>query len=136
MSYPESQTSNSAIAFGGALMLTGLAAVVVATGASHDSRTFILGGLLLVGGVVRLTTALAADARRRREHPVDPDDPRWHDGIRVVQLAGKTGVDCGRRIIFGTDGVSCDVCHAPAHVDCAEHHLAQVHGPEVAFPFR
>jgi len=31
MSYPESQTSNSAIAFGGALMLTGLAAVVVAT---------------------------------------------------------------------------------------------------------
>ena len=136
MSYPESQTSNRAIALGGALMITGLAFVVVATGASHDSRTFILGGLILVGGVLRLTTALASDARRRREHPVDPDDPRWHDGIRVVQLAGRTCVECGRRIIFGTDGVSCNMCQAPAHVDCEERHLTHAHGPEVAFPFR
>ncbi|MBX3206605.1 MAG: hypothetical protein KF764_16145 [Labilithrix sp.] len=117
-------------------MLGGLALVVVAAGISHDSRMFMLGGLLVVGGVLRLTTALASDARRRRKHPVDPSDPRWHGGAGITQLAGRTCIECGRRITIGADGMSCSQCHAPAHIDCEELHLAHAHGPEIAFPFR
>jgi hypothetical protein len=136
MSYPESLSSSRAIVLGGSIILVGLVLVVVAVGARDDSTLFMLGGLVIVGGVVRLTTALSADARRRREHPVDPDDPRWHGGSGGVQLAGRTCVECGRRIIIGADALSCDACAAPTHIDCEELHLAHAHGPDAAGPFR
>ncbi|MBX3213475.1 MAG: hypothetical protein KF850_15665 [Labilithrix sp.] len=136
MGYPESLNSTGSIGFGGALMVTGLALVVVAAGINHDSRMFMLGGLFVVAGVLRLTTALAHDARVRREHPVDSSDPRWHGGAGITQLAGRTCVECSRRITIGADGMCCGACYAPTHIDCEELHLAHAHGPDAAAPFR
>ncbi|MDF2692224.1 MAG: hypothetical protein K0S65_607, partial [Labilithrix sp.] len=107
MSYPVSLNSTRAIVFGSILALAGLVLVVLAVSARDDSPLFMLGGLFFMGGVVRLTTALSSDARRRRSYRADPTDPRWHGGAGIVQLAGRTCVECQRRIIIGSDGVSC-----------------------------
>lgn len=115
------------IALAGAMIVAGLAMVVFAVSARDDSPLFMLGGIILGAGVLRLTTALSADARRRR-HPVDPDDPRWHDGVAPLQLAGRTCVECGRKIVIGADAQACEHCAQPAHVECREHHQANAHG--------
>jgi hypothetical protein len=125
-----------AVLFGGALILAGLVLVVVAVSARDDSPWFAIGGLAVGGGVLRLTTALTADARRRRKHPVDPDDPRWHGGSGGVQLAGRTCVECERKIVIGTDARSCKECAAPTHIDCEEQHRARAHAPDTVGPFR
>jgi hypothetical protein len=120
-----------AIVFGAVLALGGLALVVYAVSTRDDSPLFMIGGIVVGAGVLRLTTALSADARRRR-HPVDPDDPRWRDGVAPMQLAGRTCVECGRKIIIGSDALSCEQCSQPAHVDCRGAHHARAHG-EVRF---
>jgi hypothetical protein len=132
MSYPATLTPNRASIFGGVLIFAGLLLVVFAVSARNDSPLFMVGGLVLVGGVLRLTTALSGDARRRRLHPVDPNDPRWHDGSGIVQLAGRTCVECGKRIIIGAEGRMCDECSLPTHIECERNHRAQAHGHHAA----
>ncbi len=114
------------VALGGALILVGLGLVVMAVVARDDSPLFMIGGIVLGAGVLRLTTALSEDARRRR-HPVDPDDPRWQDGVAPMQLAGRTCVECGRKIVVAADAIACEQCAEPAHVDCKDHHHARSH---------
>lgn len=146
MSYPASQRTIRttpkratptpwAVVLGGALIVVGLGLVVFAVSMRDDSPLFMLGGMAVGAGVLRLTTALSKDARRRREHLADPDDPRWHGGSGQVQLAGRTCAECARKIIIGADAISCQICGAPAHIDCEERHRARVH-PEALGPFR
>jgi hypothetical protein len=127
MSYPASLNSTGAIVFGSLLALGGLVLIILAVTAGDDSPLFALGGLVFVGGVVRLTTALSTDARRRRSYRADPTDPRWHGGAGIVQLAGRTCVECQKRIIIGSDGVSCDDCAAPMHRECNRPHHEHAH---------
>lgn len=115
-----------ALLLGGLLVLVGLGLVVYAVSTRDDSPFFMIGGIVVGAGVLRLTTALSADARRRR-HPVDPDDPRWRDGVAPMQLAGRTCVECGRKIVIGADAVSCEQCTQPAHVDCKKAHDSHAH---------
>ncbi len=136
MSYPatSSYTSIASIIFGAILILLGLALVVVATGISGDARLFILGGFAVVGGALRLTTALAADARQRRKHPVDPSDPRWHGGAGLVQLAGKPCAECGVKIVVAYEAYCCEACIRPVHLDCRDLHHAHAHALDPAWP--
>lgn len=130
MSYPaferaptedEPGTSVATI-FGAALAVAGLGLIVFSVSVHDDSPLFGLGVLLFGGGVIRLTTALARDARLRREYLAASDDPRWHGGAGIVQLAGRMCAGCGRKIVVGADGVCCDVCEAPMHIDCEPLH--------------
>lgn len=137
MSYPAAQSMVRMgvpwrVVLGGVLVLAGLGLIVFAVSMREDSPLFILGGILVGGGALRVTTALAAEARRRREHPVDPSDPRWYDGIAPMQLAGRTCVECGRKIVIGADAVSCEQCAQPEHIDCRDAHKAHAH-PVVRF---
>jgi hypothetical protein len=115
-----------AILLGGALVVVGLGFVVFAVSMRDDSPFFMLGGIAVGAGVLRLTTALSRDARRRREL-ADPDDPRWHGGSGIVQLAGRTCIECTRKIVIGADALSCKDCGSPAHIDCAAQHRERAH---------
>lgn len=112
---------------GFALAIVGLGLVVYGASVPDDSPLFVLGGLVFGGGILRLTTALAKDARERRAFLSDPDDPRWHGGAGIRQLVGRTCVHCERRIVVASDGASCDHCGDPTHVDCAAPHRATAH---------
>lgn len=137
MSYPASSYSHRSIFIGALLVVLGLGIVVFAAGIhDDDSRTFMLGGLVLFGGVLRLTTALAMDARHRREHPVDPSDPRWHGGSGLVQLAGRPCAECSRKITVAYEAFCCEACIRPVHLDCRALHHAHVHALDPAWPVR
>jgi hypothetical protein len=90
--------------------------------------------------VLRLMTAFSIDSRQVRAHPAEPDDPRWledRDGVkRPTQLAGKKCVECGRKITVASEGVTCDVCDEPSHVQCNDLHRSHAHRPEGVGPFR
>ncbi len=133
MSYPATFSSRS-IFFGALLVVLGLALIVFAVGMEDDSRAFALGGIVVLGGVLRLTTALARDARHRREHPFDPSDPRWHGGSGLVQLAGKPCAECGLKITVAYEAYCCESCIKPVHLDCRDLHHAHVHALEPAWP--
>jgi len=133
MSYPATYSSRS-IFFGALLIVLGLALVVVGVGMNDDSRTFALGGVVVVGGVLMLTTALARDARHRREHPFDPTDPRWHGGSGVVQLAGRPCSECGVKITVAYEAFCCESCIKPVHNDCRDVHQVRVHAMDPAWP--
>lgn len=132
MSYPT--YSSRSIVFGGILIVVGLALVVFAVGMDDDSRTFTLGGLVVMGGVLRLTTALSKDARHWREHPFDASDPRWRGGAGVVQLAGRPCAACGDKITVAYEAFCCEACVKPVHLGCREHHHAQLHAMDPAWP--
>jgi hypothetical protein len=127
MSYPASLNSTRAIVFGSILALGGLVLLVIAVSARDDSPLFMLGGLVFIGGIVRLTTALSKDARRRRSYLNDPSDPRWHGGSGTVQLAGRPCIECKQRIIIGTDAISCEACTSPVHLTCEAQHKSRAH---------
>jgi len=127
MSYPATSYSNRSIFFGAFLIVLGLALIVVAVGISNDGPMFALGGFAVLGGVLRLTTALARDARFRREHPFDPDDPRWNGGSGLVQLAGKPCAECGAKITVAYEAFCCEACIRPVHLDGRELHHAHAH---------
>ena len=141
MSYAAWIGRKSAIVLGSVLACLGLLGMGVSAASSAgaaegSSVALLLGGGLAIAGVVRLMTALSADERRPRVHPADPSDPRWHGGSGEVQLAGRPCVECGRRITVATEGVACDVCAAPAHVDCEDLHRTHAHRPEPSALFR
>ena len=133
MSYPATHSSLS-IFFGALLMVLGLALIVFATGINGDSGAFALGGLIVAGGALRLTTALAKDARLRKEHPFDPSDPRWSGGAGLVQLAGRPCAECGQKITVVHEAFCCEACIKPVHVECRDTHQAHVHALEPAWP--
>lgn len=132
MSYPA--FSSGSIFFGALLIVLGLALVVVGVGMSDDSRTFALGGVVVIGGVLMLTTALARDARHRREHPFDPTDPRWNGGAGIVQLAGRPCAECGVKITVAYEAFCCEACIKPVHTDCRDLHHAHAHALDPAWP--
>jgi hypothetical protein len=140
MSYPASQrapTQNErglpiAVILGAALIVVGLGLVVFSVSMQGDSPLFLVGGVVVGGGVLQLTTALAREAHRRREYLAAPDDPRWHGGAGIVQLAGRTCAECGKKIVVGADGVSCDACGAPTHLDCGPRHRSIAHSDDMA----
>jgi hypothetical protein len=111
---------------GGVLALAGLVFVVLAASAGDDALT-LLGALVFVAGVLRLTTALSAYARHSRELREDPDDPRWDETSRWIQVAGRPCVECARRITFSAEGYACNLCGSPAHRDCREAHERRAH---------
>ena len=121
-----SMTRSRAIVLGTLLAFVGLVLLAVAANGSIDGRTFVLGGVLSMGGVVLLMTAFAMDGRRERAH-VDDSDPRWHGGLGVAQLAGRRCVECGRKITVAAEALSCEQCAKPAHIDCQELHRSKAH---------
>jgi hypothetical protein len=128
MSYPESLTSYRAIVIGSVLVVLGLA-LIVGAAATDESMIFVLGGMVVIGGVLRLTTALSKDARQRRQYAADPNDPRWDDASPFVQLAGRSCVECERKITVASDANACEVCAAATHLDCQRTHYDRVHEP-------
>jgi len=133
MSYPATYSTRS-IFFGALLMVVGLALIVFATGINGDSSMFMVGGFVVVGGALRLTTALAKDARLRRQHPFDPSDPRWQGGAGLVQLAGRPCAECGQKITVVYEAYCCESCIKPIHLDCRDLHQSHVHALEPAWP--
>jgi len=117
-----------AIVIGAALMIVGLGLVVGGVSIGDDSPLFPLGGIVFGSGVLRLTTALSKAARRRRAYRADPNDPRWHGGAGIKQLAGRSCAECGRKIVIGSDALSCGACEAAIHIDCEAPHRAALHG--------
>lgn len=139
MSYPASRFTPMdeerglpiAVILGAALVVVGLGLVVFSVSVQGDSPLFLVGGVAIAAGALRMTTALARAARERRLYLASGDDPRWHGGSGIVQLAGRTCASCGRKIVVGTDGLSCQTCEAPLHRDCARHHRSFAHGHDV-----
>ncbi len=130
---PESSGFPFAIVIGAVLAVIGLGLVVFSVGMRDDSPLFVLGAVVFGVGVVRLTPALAKEARLRRAYLANPDDPRWHGGAGIRQLAGRSCVECGRKIVVGTDAVPCTRCEEAVHVDCRARHRATTHeGQKVA----
>ena len=121
------------VVLGGLLVVAGLALLVFAVSTRDDSPLFMLGGIVVGAGALRLTTALSSEARRRRNHPVDENDPRWQNSTAPMQLAGRLCVECGHRIVIGSEAMSCEQCSAPAHIECRDHHHARAHNPEAQF---
>ncbi len=134
MSYPafhtpadgEERGLGIAVILGAALVVVGLGLIVYSVGLQDSAPLFLLGGLTIGGGVFRMTTALSRETRRRREM-AESDDPRWHGGAGIVQLAGRTCIECGKKIVVGADGVCCDPCDATLHLDCEMRHHSTVH---------
>ena len=125
-----------AIVIGTLLTFVGLSLLALTAHGESDARAFALGGLLSVGGVLRLMTAFSMDARRAHAHPVDRSDPRWHGGAGLVQLAGRPCVDCGRKITVAGEALACPLCARPTHLDCEEPHRRRAHRPAPDGPFR
>jgi hypothetical protein len=126
-----SPTGKLGIVIGSVLALAGLVFVVLAASAGDDSLT-VLGALVFVAGILRLTTALTTYARHVRELGADPDDPRWDQASRWIQLAGRPCVECGRRITFSAEAYACEPCESPAHLDSREAHELHAHQPVAA----
>jgi hypothetical protein len=121
MSSERSPKGKLGMVIGSVLALAGLVFVVLAASAGEDALT-LLAALVFVAGVLRLTTGLSAYARHSRELATDPDDPRWDETSRWIQVAGRPCVECGRRITFSAEGYACELCESHAHRDCREAH--------------
>lgn len=116
-----------AIVIGAVLALLGFAMGVVAVTVKNDPRLLAVGGLVFAVGMLRLTTAFARGRRERRVYLANPNDPRWHGGAGIRQLAGRSCRACDERIVIGVEARSCKKCGAPVHIDCAPLHRAQEH---------
>lgn len=126
-SAPEVRPFPFAVLIGAALAIVGLVLIVIGVGMGNDSSLFVVGAVVLGGGILRLTTALSQEARQRHAYLADPDDPRWHGGAGFKQFAGRSCDECGRKIVVSSDAVSCRTCEASLHVDCRPRHRAAAH---------
>ncbi|HVJ94094.1 MAG TPA: hypothetical protein VM580_30100 [Labilithrix sp.] len=132
MSYAATPDRNRAILGGTLIALFGLV-LLAATGA-NDVRTFALGTVLSVGGVLRLMAALARSDRSRWGQ-ADPDDPRWKGGSGLVQVAGRACAECERKITVDSEADSCTMCGVPTHTNCRRRHRNRAHrAAAVHFP--
>jgi hypothetical protein len=77
-----------------------------------------------------------ADRRRRLATRAPPDDPRWNAGPRR-QIAGRSCIECGVKIVTANEGDPCDVCEEVAHRDtCLAQHARTAHRLEPHVPYR
>jgi hypothetical protein len=101
----------------GALLAGAAAAFVVVVVMAFGARPE-----RIIPGAVAGAVGAAIGSSARRKKQVAAQSGAQPEAKRPPQVVGSLCAACNQKIVFASDGKSCEKCGAPIHGDCATRH--------------